>query len=67
MTGNIEPELKLAYAQEFTKVISKDYVIDKDDFSLRVLLATAGCIGAGLDCTNVFLVIRIGSPIALQT
>ena len=62
ITGSIEPELKLAYTQAFCTVIAEDHVIDENIFFPRILFATAGCIGAGLDCTNVFSVIRVGFP-----
>ena len=62
ITGKIEPELKLAYSQAFTKVVSENHEIDDNVFFPRILLATAGCIGAGLDCKNVYSVVRIGFP-----
>ena len=36
--------------------------MDKNEFYPRILLATAGCIGAGLDSLDVYCVSRIGFP-----
>ena len=59
ITGNIEPELKLAYTESFTTPFKQT---TQHQFSPRILLATASCIGAGLDCHDVYSVIRIGFP-----
>jgi len=62
ITGNIEPGLKLSYTDKFTST-SEDSVFDFDNtFTPRILLATASCIGAGLDSDEVYGVIRIGFP-----
>ena len=37
-------------------------LVDKNEFYPRILLATAGCIGAGLDSPDVYCVSRIGFP-----
>ena len=62
--GSLEPELKLAKTRCFTK---KRQPLDNDEdcqFNMfpRILLATASCIGTGLDSDDVCSVIRIGCP-----
>ena len=32
ITGDTEPELKLAFAQEFANEVEEDFIIDEDDF-----------------------------------
>jgi len=65
ITGDLEPELKLAYTELFTQApITEENVTDLT-FNPRILLATASCIGAGLDSSDVFTVIRVGFPSSL--
>ena len=61
--GSQAPELKLASAKQFTAIVeSPETEILNNIYYPRVLLATSGCIGAGLDCDQVHLVLRLGFP-----
>ena len=61
--GNQDTELKHVFTTEFTNTL----YITNEDYSTetlcpRFLIGTPGCIGAGLDCTAVVLVKRLGLP-----
>jgi len=61
--GDLQPEVKFVSAQQFTRHITDPQVLlDKNEYYPRILLATAGCIGAGLDSADVYSVIRVGFP-----
>ena len=53
---------KLLYTVAFTKDWTNEEIDDTSIFTPRVLLGTAGCIGAGLDSNHVHLVQRVGMP-----
>ena len=61
VVGDRDPELKFAYTTEFTNK-NYDETIAKNSKKLmpRFLIGTSGCIGTGLDCVDVHLVIRLG-------
>ena len=65
--GDQETETKFAYTTEFTntKFGGNDAPFSDDTLCPRFLLGTPGCIGAGLDCSSVNLVCRIGFPTSL--
>ena len=65
--GGQEPELKFGAACAFTKKV-KDLMtlISANDFYPRVLIATSGCIGAGLDSDEVHVVLRMGFPCSIS-
>lgn len=63
VNGTLEPELKLRHVQKFTQLTSSD--IDEETFHPRILFATASCIGAGLDSSQVINAIRVGLPSSL--
>lgn len=64
--GNQERELKFAYTVAFTDTEILQSDIDNPDiFYPRFLLGTSGCIGAGIDCSNVKHVMRIGMPTSI--
>ena len=61
--GDLQPEVKFVSAQQFTQhIVDPQLLLDKNAFYPRILLATAGCIGAGLDSADVYTVIRVGFP-----
>ena len=63
INGEMEPEWKYVSAQRFTE--QNDHVEDlvsNNQFNARILVATSGCIGAGLDSSDVHVVIRDGIP-----
>ena len=61
--GDLQPEVKFVSAQQFTRHIADPQVLlDRNEYYPRILLATAGCIGAGLDSADVYSVIRVGFP-----
>lgn len=61
--GDLQPEVKFVSAQQFTRHIEDPQtILDRNEYYPRILLATAGCIGAGLDSSDVFSVIRVGFP-----
>ena len=66
VVGNQDPELKFAFTTQFTNTKFSNQ--DNDDgttFRPRFLLGTSGCIGAGLDCPDVHLVVRMGLPTSI--
>jgi superfamily II DNA helicase RecQ len=63
INGDMESEVKLLSATTFTADIrNPQHLIDNNKFYPRVLIATSSCIGAGLDSSSVFSVIRVGFP-----
>ena len=61
--GDLKPEVKFVSAERFTKVIvNPGELIYNNKFYPRILLATAGSIGAGLDSPDVFSVCLCQSP-----
>ena len=63
INGDLKPEVKFVSAERFTEEIEDpESVVNRNQFYPRVLLATAGSIGAGLDSPDVFAVVRLGFP-----
>ena len=64
VVGDLETETKFAYTTKFTNsyfgVGGESFL--SDNLYPRFLLGTPGCIGAGLDCSTVDLVCRVGLP-----
>ena len=66
INGDMESEVKLVSSTTFTSVIENPREkIDKNEFYPRVLIATSSCIGAGLDSSFVYSVVRIGFPTSI--
>lgn len=64
--GDLQAEVKFISAEQFTKHIDNpQLLLDTNKFYPRILLATAGCIGAGLDSSDVYCVCRVGMPSGL--
>ena len=64
--GDMKPEVKILSAEIFTKnVENPEDMIHKNEFYPRILIATAGSIGAGLDSDMVNSVVRVGFPTSL--
>ena len=65
--GMLESEWKFKAATMFTtKPLSTSDLVDKNRYYPRILIATASCIGAGLDCSEVYCVIRDGFPASMM-
>ena len=66
INGELPSEWKLISSQLFTNVSSnfREH-ISNNKFVPRILLATSGCIGAGLDSSEVVLVMRDGFPTSM--
>lgn len=65
--GDQETETKFAYTTKFTNTV---YGVNGENYSTatlcpRFMIGTPGCIGAGLDCSSVNLVCRLGFPTSL--
>ena len=61
--GDLQPEVKFVSAELFTRhVDDPQLLLDSNIYYPRILLATAGCIGAGLDSSDVYSVCRVGMP-----
>ena len=61
--GDMKKEVKFVSAERFTTTVTNPQeLIDSNQYYPRILLATAGSIGAGLDSSDVFSVTRIGFP-----
>ena len=59
--GERDPELKFAYTTSFTNTpFNATSGNENNILQPRYLIGTTGCIGAGLDCLDVHLVIRFG-------
>ena len=66
INGELPSEWKLISSQLFTNESSnfREH-ISNNKFVPRILLATSGCIGAGLDSSEVVLVMRDGFPTSM--
>ena len=62
VVGKEDVVRKLLYTVAFTNTWTIDEINNTSKFTPRVLLGTAGCIGAGLDSNDVHLVQRVGMP-----
>lgn len=62
LTGNIEPKLKLACTNSFTLELVHEKIDFDNIFTPWILIATASCIGAGLDCSAAHSVAHVGFP-----
>jgi len=61
--GGLQPEVKFVSAEKFTKITNDpQLLVDKNEFYTRILIATAGCIGAGVDSPDIYSISRIGFP-----
>lgn len=61
ITGNLKPEFKFATIEDFTKQIdNQQELVNANKFFPRILVATAGSVGGGLDYSDVFVVGRSG-------
>ena len=59
INGDLKPEVKFASVERFTMLVEEpENVINNNQFYPRILLATAGSIGAGLDSPDVYTVCR---------
>ena len=66
INGDLKPEVKFVSAERFTEEITDpESAVNRNKFYPRVLLATAGSIGAGLDSPDVFAVVRLGFPTSI--
>ena len=64
--GDLKPEVKFVSAERFTKIHENpEELINNNLFYPRILLATAGSIGAGLDSPDVYSVCRAGFPTSI--
>ena len=65
VVGSEDAIRKQLYTIAFTKKSTIDDIKDASKFTPRVLLGTSGCIGTGLDCDDVHLMLRLGLPTSL--
>ena len=66
MEVRIDSVLKFAYTTSFTNsTFISEQCYSNDKLCPRFLIGTPGCIGAGLDCSDVKLVKRIGLRISI--
>lgn len=66
IVADLESDWKFVLACEFTKKHDNvQSLLDKNIYYPRILCATNGCIGAGLDSDDVVLVIQDGFPSCL--
>ncbi len=64
INGDLEKEWKYVSTQKFTEITADiQSVVNSNTFYGRFLIATSGCIGAGLDSSEVDSVIRDGFPL----
>ena len=57
----MKAEVKFVSAQIFTKTIENaEELVNSNSFYPRILMATAGSIGAGLDLVDVYSVVGVG-------
>ena len=61
LNGAQEDELKEGLISSYTASGIEVNCLDKS-MMVRALVATSGCIGAGLDISSVYLMTRIGFP-----
>ena len=65
--GLLESEWKFKTATMFTaKTESTSELLMHNKYYPRILIATASCVGAGLDCSDVYCVIRDGFPTSIM-
>ena len=63
INGDLESEWKFFSSQKFTETNTNPQTeISNNMYYPRILVATSGCIGAGLDSSSVHCVIRDGFP-----
>ena len=60
--GSEDAICKQLYALAFTKTWANSEIEDSSKFTPRVLLGTSGCVGTGVDCDDVHLMLRLGMP-----
>ena len=65
VVGSEDVIRKQLYTLAFTKRWSNADIEDSSKFTPRVLIGTSGCIGTGLDCDDVHLMLRLGLPTSL--
>lgn len=66
ITGEMESEVKLVSATEFTaEENDARSIIDRNEFYPRILIATSSCIGAGLDSSSVLSAIHAAFPTSM--
>ena len=66
INGELPSEWKFISSELFTKECSNlKEKIKNNEFVPRIILATSGCIGAGLDCSDVVVVMRDGFPTSM--
>lgn len=65
VVGNEDAIRKQLYTIAFTTKWTTHDIEDQKKFTPRVLLGTSGCIGTGLDCDDVHLMVRLGLPTSL--
>ena len=59
--GDMKAEVKFVSAQMFTKTTENaEELVNTNSFYPRILMATAGSIGAGLDSGDVYCVVKVG-------
>lgn len=62
INGELFPEQKFFYTRLFTETKTRTDDEENDPYNPRILIATAGAAGAGLDCSDVRMVLRDGMP-----
>ena len=63
INGDFKPEIKFASAERFAQVAhNPKELINNNHFFPRILLATAGSIGAGLDSPEIYAIYRARFP-----
>ena len=61
--GDMKADVKFVSAQMFTKTTKNaEELVNTNSFYPRILMATAGSIGAGLDSGDVYSVVKVGFP-----
>ena len=58
---DMKSEVKLVSTQMFTKTVcNAEELVNSNSFYPRILMATSGSIGAGLDSADVYSVVKVG-------
>ena len=66
INGDSKSEVKFVSAERsIEEVDDPESLVNSNKFCPRVLLATAGSIGTGLDSPDVFAVVRMGFPTSI--
>merc|ERR1712151_1092565 len=67
VVGSQDAELKFAFTTKFTntKYVGDNSSQQSNSLQPRFLIGTSGCIGAGLDCPDVHLIVRLGLPTSI--